>query len=178
VRTPDEIRAELPRLKAGREAAWLDVERAVKRYLAQVQRVRQPRKIRPQSQRHWFKLAAGEGKVKSGRPSIWRGLQGYYLVLAVEEILANEHITVSRAIRKAIRTDDLLRERKEVHRLSDRALQARYQQAADYWADAVQARLKKDLDLAREIFAGWVRAERTFSSVLEILEARTLCNTK
>jgi hypothetical protein len=114
-------------------------------------------------------------KKKSGRPPIWKGLVGYALVDAVEEIIirklrrgydvdeeeqsvdlhdpedyeilesANEAhaygsgrlYNLAQAIRKAVRTNPILQEHKAVFsRLSDRALQARYQQAADFWSDS------------------------------------------
>jgi hypothetical protein len=44
---------------------------------------------------------------------------------------------LAQAIRKAVRTHPILQRHKDVFdRLSDRALQARYQTAADYWSEA------------------------------------------
>lgn len=90
-------------------------------------------------------------KTKSGRPSIWRSLEGFLLVKAVDEIRAeNERYSVARAIRKAIKTDPVLKDCEHMRRISDRALQARYQQALQYWSPALENSLHKKLEEVRE----------------------------
>jgi hypothetical protein len=92
-----------------------------------------------------------DGKRKSGRPGIWKGSAGYWLVKTVEEIQeANGRCSLAQAIRKAVKTDSVLKNYKPLRRISDRALQARYQQAAEYWALARRGVLRKELDKARE----------------------------
>jgi hypothetical protein len=59
--------------------------------------------------------------------------------------------SLAQAIRKAVRTDPLLQQHKEVFsRLSDRALQARYQQAADYWSKARRKPREQEWETAME----------------------------
>jgi hypothetical protein len=78
-------------------------------------------------------------KKKPSRPEFWRGYGGSFLVSAVEEILAtDERCNLATAIRRAIRIHQILKDCNEVHGISDRALQARYQQADDFWADALE----------------------------------------
>jgi hypothetical protein len=130
-------------------------------------------------------------KKKSGRPPIWKGLVGSFLVDAVEEIIirklrrgedgdeeersvdlhdpedyeildsVNEvhahspkggrrYYNLAQAIRKAVRTDPILQEHKAVFsRLSDRALQARYQQAADFWSGSRGRAFDREWEAAR-----------------------------
>jgi hypothetical protein len=111
------------------------------------------------------------GKEKSGRPGIWRGLAGYLLVKAVEEIqAANERYSVARAIRKAIKTDPILKGYKPIHRISDRALQARFQQAADYWSDARTDALRRDLDAAHGRVTEAIDRANTLRDLVDHLE--------
>jgi hypothetical protein len=160
-----------------RQAAWNDVERAWKRYEKQAYRKRSYREKGPKNFDAWADFR-GE-KRKEGRPSIWRGIQGYLLVSEVEKIrAADEKCTVAKAIRKAVRTASILKDRAEVRRISDRALQARYQQAAEYWADAILADLKKELERAQELHEMALSNENTIGSLLDMLEEETLCNAK
>ena len=117
-------------------------------------------------------------KAKSGRPGIWRGLAGYLLVKAVEEIqAANERYSVARAIRKAIKTDPILKGYKPIHRISDRALQARFQQAADYWNDARTDAIRRDLDAAHKRVTEAIDTANTLRDLVDHLEG-TFCNKK
>lgn len=150
-------RKALKRADADREAAMAEYHRLYERLERHLERqLNQLRPSRNLSRRPTTDPEADQcsemakmerKKEKSGRPGIWRGLAGYLLVKAVEEIqAANERYSVARAIRKAIKTDPILKEYKPIHRISDRALQARFQQAADYWSDARTDALRRDLD--------------------------------
>ena len=113
------------------------------------------------------KLKGPRQKIKSGRPSIWKGHEGGYLVLAVEEILAKHkengrRPSLADAIRWAVKTDPVLQRTKAICRLTDRALQARYQQAADYWSKSRSDPLYRDLD------ASYKRAADAFGRLLSL----------
>lgn len=77
-----------------------------------------------------------QGKTKSGRPGIWKSVEGLCLIAAVEEIRANKHCGLAHAIRLAIKDDPALKNNKAICRLKDRdrALQARYQEAVKHWS--------------------------------------------
>jgi hypothetical protein len=110
-------------------------------------------------------------KEKSGRPGIWRGLAGYLLVKAVEEIqAADERYSVAKAIRKAVKTYPILKGSGPIHRVSDRALQARFQQASEYWADARMDALKRDLDAVHKRVTEAVNLAATLRGLVEHLE--------
>ena len=91
---------------------------------------------------------------------------------------SEKDFTVAKAIRRAIRTSPILKGNEQVLRISDRALQARYQQAAEYWADARAADLKRKLDSANDLFETLLKTEESLRSVIEMLDDGTLCNTK
>jgi hypothetical protein len=74
------------------------------------------------------------GKTKSGRPGIWKSDEGLLLTLMVEDIIAEKHCTVARAIQKAIQAYPTFKANKAICRLKPRALQARYQEAVKYWS--------------------------------------------
>ena len=154
---------------ARRKDAWKNVERAWRRYERYMDRKRSYRERGPENIDSWSDFRR-ENNQKEGRPSIWRGLEGYFLVSEVEKIqAADKSCTVAKAIRRAIRTHLILKECKTVHRISDRALQARYQQAAEYWADAIRADLRKELERAREDFDEALRSEQSLGGLLEII---------
>jgi len=150
----DKLRDALKMADARRESAMTEYRRLYERF----------QKLGPPRVRDWHRrpttdpfetgfseIEAHLGKAKSGRPGIWRGLAGYWLVKSVEEIQAgNKSCSLARAIRKAVKTDPVLRDCKPIRRLSDRALQARYQQAAEYRAVALRDALRRELDRARE----------------------------
>jgi hypothetical protein len=57
---------------------------------------------------------------------------------------------LAQAVRKAVKTDPRLQEHKEVFsRLSDRALQARYQQAAEFWSNSRGEASDREREAAR-----------------------------
>jgi hypothetical protein len=102
-------------------------------------------------------------KKKQGRPSIWRGIVGVRLVMAVEKIRADDeaaqadcdadkvhYISLAQAIRRAVKTDSTLRGQGAIQRLSDRAPQARYQQAADCFSRVRNQVFDKELENASE----------------------------
>jgi hypothetical protein len=165
------------------KAAHERVRRAWDRYSKQLDRIiqRKPQHskglrfvIRPESYDVWFDSDFRRGsKSKEGRPSIWLGVQGYFLICAVDEILAaDDRCTISKAIRKAVRTDPILKDREEIRRLPDRALQARYQQAAYYWAEALAHKLKEKLEHEKEYYEMERGAVSAYSSMLALLEER------
>lgn len=83
----------------------------------------------------WDKMAKRlpRRKEKPGRPSIWRGYLGLHLVMTVAEIRGEgPRRSVAQALRLAVKNDALLKSKMQT--LDDRELQARYQEAADYWA--------------------------------------------
>lgn len=148
----EEIRRQFRLAKAAFDVARAETNLARERYFAALNR---PRKFReggrPKDADDGRSDYEGD-KTKSGRPSLWLSLEGYFLVKTVEEIRArNKHYSLARAIRKAIKVHPILKDNKAVHRPTDRALQARYQQAADFWADALERDLERDLDRAAEI---------------------------
>ena len=147
--TSDEIRAQLKRAQAWADEAQADVHRL----LAKMMKRRGP-----------FK------KKKSGRPSIWWGMEGYVLVRAVEEIQANERCSRSVAIKKAINKEHILKKCAAIRRLSDRTLQIRYQQAADHWSKTRAASLKRELDAANDIAKQARAAVRAIRGVLDAIE--------
>jgi hypothetical protein len=174
---PEELRARLPRARTRREARRIEFERAAERYMKFVKR-RQPRTLgRPKD---LYDLERYQGaKAKSGRPGLWRGPAGYLLLLSVEKMqLKDRRRSLAQAIRVAIKTDPALKDFEAMHRLSDRALQARYEQAADFWADRVGQLLKRRMEGARYLWQCAVGAEKSILGVLEVVEAGTLCNRK
>jgi hypothetical protein len=109
-------------------------------------------------------------KKKSGRPSIWKGFEGFFLVGEVEAILARnareietgerwdaevgetdiremKRITVAQAIRRVVRNFPELKAR--IGHLDDRTLQARYQMAANHWSEARKKPLERQMEAAR-----------------------------
>jgi hypothetical protein len=74
------------------------------------------------------------GKTKSGRPGTWKSVEGLRLIEAVEEIRANKHCSIARALGLVINTDPRFKDHKPTCRRDDRALQARYQEAVKYWS--------------------------------------------
>jgi hypothetical protein len=101
------------RQEAGRlEQAWVECTRAMANLLAQ-----QPR--RP------------SGMIKSGRPRIWTGVEGLYLVQAVEEKRKNKKCSLAEAISWSINNDPRLSRFKSK---SLRTFEARYQDAFKYWS--------------------------------------------
>jgi hypothetical protein len=110
-------------------------------------------------------------KIKSGRPGIWRSLVGFLLVQAVEKIQTeNPSFTVAQAIRRAIKKHPILKDCKAIHRLKDRALQARYQQAADYWSLALEGELRKEMERASERLDRAIEIVETLRGHLATLE--------
>jgi hypothetical protein len=73
------------------------------------------------------------GITRSGRPRIWAGVEGLYLVQAVEEKRKNKKCTLAQAIRWAINTDPRL-SRSAIRSKPLRTLEARYQEAFKYWS--------------------------------------------
>ena len=73
------------------------------------------------------------GKTKQGRPRIWAGVEGLYLVQAVEEKRKNKQCTVADAIRWAIAANPVL-SRSTIRSKPSRTLQVRYQEASKYWS--------------------------------------------
>jgi hypothetical protein len=67
------------------------------------------------------------GKTKSGRPGIWKSVEGFRLIEEVEEIRARRQCSIACAIKSATKRDPRFRG-------TDRALQARYQEAVQYWS--------------------------------------------
>jgi hypothetical protein len=125
----------------------------------------------------YFDAHGNPSKKKSGRPTIWRGKIGLRLVQEVEEFrarcergpedygltpeeyeqeygvpakYAGGRISLAQAIRRAIKTDPVLKKHSTILRLTDRALQARYQQAADCWSKARQETQDNELEAARK----------------------------
>jgi hypothetical protein len=109
-------------------------------------------------------------KKKSGRPTIWKGLTGLQLVEAVEVLqtkreqcpkdyedypdgwkgrFAGRH-SLAWVIRWVVKNHPILRKNKTILRLSDRALQARYQQAADCWSEVRRNALDAEIKTAHE----------------------------
>jgi hypothetical protein len=145
----EEIRRQLRHARALLEAVSAKKGQIRDRYLAQLNRPRMFRESGRPKDVDEGHSDYEDNKTKSGRPGIWRGLAGYILVTAVEEIRTNgRQRSLAQAIRKAIKVHPILKDIKAVHRLTDRALQARYQQAADFWADALERNLSKELDWA------------------------------
>ena len=73
-----------------------------------------------------------EKQNKEGR-RIWTGVEGLYLVRAVEEKRKNKQCTVADAIRWAIAANPVL-SRSTIRSKPSRTLQARYQEASKYWS--------------------------------------------
>jgi hypothetical protein len=112
-------------------------------------------------------------KRKSGRPKIWRGFKGFLLVQAVEKIRTeNPGFSIARAIRRAIKMHPILKGCKDIHRLKDRGLQARYQQAAGYWSSALQGEITKDMERASERLDMAIETMETLRGLLADLEGR------
>jgi hypothetical protein len=179
-------RKALKRADADREAAMAEYHRLYERFERRLERqLNQPRPwlsgrptTDPLADNFSEMIKMEREKGKSGRPGIWRGLAGFLLVKAVEEIQwANERYSVARAIRKAIKTDPVLKGYKPIHRISDRALQARFQQAADYWSDARTDAIRRDLDAAHERVTEAIHTANTLRDVVDFLEG-TFCNKK
>jgi hypothetical protein len=172
------LRDAIERERAARERVRQASDRYIKHLKRTIERTPSRRNgrdsTRPDSYDSWFDSDFRRAtKRKEGRPSIWLGSKGYRLVCAVDEIrAADERCTISKAIRKAVRTDMLLKDSKEVRRLSDRALQARYQQAWDYWADALAHKLKEAVEHEREYHAMERGAVSAYASMLAILEEK------
>jgi len=86
------------------------------------------------------KLREGEDEEEAidlDDPEVYGSLQRAERVHAHRPKGSRRLYNLAQAIRKAVRTHPLLEQYKEVFgRLSDRALQARYQQAADCWSKA------------------------------------------
>ena len=136
---------QLRRATAQREVGWIEAERARERYEKQRDRPRAFRESgRPKDFWDLLNGYAG-GKAKFGRPSIWRGHEGYFLAKAVEEIRAEDkRCSLKGAISRALKTHPSLKNSKAIHRMKGRALEARYQQAADFWADASKPNCEKN----------------------------------
>lgn len=116
--------------------------------------------------RLWREMEKRRGpafKKKSGRPSIWLGLEGLFLVSVVEWILAEnaeqagrrdeegnviKRITVSLAIRRAILTNPALKEKFGHLLAKPRTLQARYQMAANCFSDFRMGPLREEYEAA------------------------------
>jgi hypothetical protein len=83
---------------------------------------------------------ADEEEVEEEERSVFLEPEDYELLQTANKVHAygsRRLYNLHQAIRKAVRTHPILQEHKEVFsRLSDRALQARYQQAADCWSDS------------------------------------------
>lgn len=136
-------------------------------------------------------------KKKSGRPTIWRGFIGYVLVDAVEDFLARckyspedhgltpqeyeeeigvpakyggQRVSLAQAVRRAVRTHPILQRHNDVFdRLSDRALQARYQTAADFWSKARRRAEEQGYEAASK---RWTDAIEEVNRLCDILEER------
>jgi hypothetical protein len=133
-------------------------------------------------------------KKKSGRPRIWRGGIGFQLVEAVEEFqarcerdpedygltpeeyeqetgvpakYAGRRISLAQAIRRVVRTHPILKKHSAILRLSDRALQARYQQAADCWSKAREKARDEEEEAASE---RWHAAIEEVNRLCDLLE--------
>ena len=75
---------------------------------------------------------------------------------------------LAQVIRKAVRTDPILQQHKEVFgRLSDRALQARYQQAADYWSKAREEPREREREAAMD---RWTEAIERVNKLCDLLD--------
>jgi hypothetical protein len=111
-------------------------------------------------------------KIKSGRPSIWFGLEGYLLVRTVEEIRAEERYSITVAIKRAINKEHILKDCAAIRRLSDQTLQIRYQRAADYWSITRREALRKELKRANEIAREAIESVRVLRRLLDTLEGR------
>jgi hypothetical protein len=74
---------------------------------------------------------------------------------------------LAQAIRKAVRTHPILQRHKDVFdRLSDRALQARYQTAADYWSEARRKPREDEFAAARERWEEAIEEAHHWESLL------------
>ena len=81
-----------------------------------------------------FSVCVPGEKSRLGRPSIWKDLEGRVLVQTVQAIQAGRDMTLAQAIRRAVKTTPELHRHVTIRHLSDRALQARYQEALSHWA--------------------------------------------
>jgi hypothetical protein len=89
---------------------------------------------------------------------MWKGTDGLFLVAAVNRIRQERGCTVVQALRRAFKRDGgspIVRHKKSLHGLSNRALQARYQEAAAYWALMIDRHLSEK---QRAIFDEWAEA--------------------
>ena len=74
------------------------------------------------------------GKTKLGRPSVWKGIEGFLLVYAVKEIRARQRCSLAHAIRHVTKKYPTLKRYKALCSPDDGTLQVRYQEAANYWS--------------------------------------------
>ena len=149
---------------------------------------------RDEAMRLWHQYEERSGLVtkrKSGRPSVWRGLDGLWLVRDVEEILARnaremetgerwdaeegetnsreiKRITVAQAIRRAVRRDPELK--KKFAHLSDRTLQARYQMAADCWSQARREPREREREAAMDRWREAIREVNRLCDLRDMLD--------
>jgi hypothetical protein len=109
------------------------------------------------------RAAGPTGKSKVGRPSIWRGPEGFYFFCAVTKARKTKPRSIAGAIQWVIKTDPML---KDWSRFSAAALQVRYQEAAKHWSwvlkpeqhQAMQAALDVSLNrvlAALDAFRPW-----------------------
>jgi hypothetical protein len=116
------------------------------------------------------------GKTKQGRPRIWTGVEGLYLVRAVEEKRKNKQCTVADAIRWAIAANPVL-SRSTIRSQPSRTLQARYQEASKYWSrdSDEQARAGDRYETALDRFEAameqWIADLMAFDAANETLHA-------
>jgi len=126
-------------------------------------------------------------KKKSGRPSIWKGHDGGFLVHMVEDYLAEnleevrtrerrdpedtrpvKRITTSQAIRCALKNIPWLR--KKIGHLDDRTLQARYQMAANYWSQARRNAVWRKHSKARRRWTNAIDEVGHLCDLLDVLD--------
>jgi hypothetical protein len=116
------------------------------------------------------------GKTKQGRPVIWKGYEGYRLVVLVKLIREEKHCSLADAIRQAVKNDPVLKSCKTIVRLLKKdphyltELQIRYQEAAKHWSYATD--LDEDEARNRDV---WDAARRAVGAIERLAAAiRTL----
>jgi hypothetical protein len=98
------------------------------------------------------------GATKLGRPPVWKGFAGLLFVRMVNKFRARRRCGPAHAIRQ-VRKLPPFRIHESIRRLSDRALEARYQEASTYWSLYLAPQVAWE-SVANDIAANGQRAER------------------